>query len=127
MMIYIINKLIIAFLILLVVPIGAYAISSEWSCSYGDPPFGDIEISYTNKDAINKAEIYAINPQKHPVIYPGGELALQLNSERCFEFTLVIKDSDGNEASRYSENPYSTYLGCDLPVGELSERRESLT
>ena len=89
MMIYIINKLIIAFLILLVVPIGAYAISSEWSCSYGDPPFGDIEISYTNKDAINKAEIYAINPQKHPVIYPGGELALQLNSELIGEQALI--------------------------------------
>ncbi len=107
--------------------IGAYAISSEWVCTYGDSPYGDIEITYTNEDATNKAEIHAITPQKHPIIYPGGELVLQLNSENCFEFTLVVKDYGGNEVGRYSEKPYSPYPECEIPPGGSTEGIEFLT
>ena len=112
-------------LILVTYPV--HAISSEWSCNYGDSPFGDIKITYANKDASNTAQIFAINPQKHPIIYPNGKLVLQLNSESCFEYTMKIKDSSGVEISKHSAKPYSPYPECDIQSGVSTQGTTFLT
>ncbi len=104
-----------------------YAISSKWNCNSGDSPFGDIKITYANKDASNAAQIFAINPQKHPIIYPNGRLVLQLDSKSCFEYTMRVKDSSGTEISKHSAKPYSPYPECDIPSGVSTQGTTFLT
>ena len=121
------SKLYIIFIFILVNSTFVNAISSQWSCGYGEPPFGNIDIIYTNENTINTAEIYAITPQKHPIIYPGGELILQLNSKNCFEYTMKVKDSSDIEILQYSEKPYSPFVECNIPAGESTEGIDFLT
>ena len=101
------------FAFMFIAPVMAAVPSTYWNCTYGNAPYGDISVTYVNENAANKAEIFALTPQKYPIIYPGERVILQLSSKNCVEFTLVVKDSGGNEVARYSKEPYSPHA-CDV-------------
>ncbi|MEA2036978.1 MAG: hypothetical protein U9O94_05685, partial [Nanoarchaeota archaeon] len=77
-------------------------------------PFGEIKITKTS----TKASIYAITPQRHPILFPGVEMLLQFNSDECKEFTLIGSDSEGLEVARYKEGPYFPYPDCNMPADD---------
>ncbi len=95
--------------------------SRFWKCvSVDQEPLGDIELLYVNQNSANKANIFAITPQIHPIIIPGVELFLQLHSPSCFKFDVAIKDSGGNDIKHYSGQPYSPH-SCDIETSGYSE------
>jgi hypothetical protein len=100
--------------ILAILPV---AFAQQWACSFGDPPYVPIEVTihYINKDAQSNTEVFAVTPQRHPIIYPDSNLAIQLRSDTCEEFTLSLKSPEGAEVGRYTAKPYSPHPNCIFP------------
>lgn len=116
-----IAKLCIFLILLLALPALVNADPLKWGCNYGEGP-ENIDVTYTNENSFNKAKISELNLQKHPVIYPNSRLSLQLAAQKCFEYTVKVKDSSGAEVSQYTATPYSPFRVCDERARALAEQ-----
>jgi hypothetical protein len=117
------RKILLAFLLVLFIIPTIFALSNDWACDSGSSPY--------NPDAqiISGGEttIFSIQPQEHPITFPGGKLLVQLNSKDCQENVLVFKSSTGSEIARQSEMPYSPWPNCDIPTGYEMNDQSHLT
>ncbi len=86
-----------------------------WTCKYENPPYGPIEIKYENPNFPDKGIIYALTPQRHPIIVPGELQLLQLKSNVCEEVKLIIEDTEGNKIAEYSKKADIPFKNCDIP------------
>lgn len=117
------KRALLIFLLAVFILPGIFSLSNDWACDNGSSPH--------NPDAQiisgGETQIFSIQPQEHPITYPGGRLLVQLNSEACHESILVFKSSTGQEIARQSELPYSPWPNCDIPAGYQMNGQKHLT